>query len=311
MQSRSVLVFAIAFLRLTLFAGETAAECESELAKARSIAARLNVSAELQSRTKVGVPVKIVWDNQSVEQPGIPIYFMLTTPGEVRFSGTGFMAFTAGAKGPQGVEYGHDRARAFTPLHRPIDPAKGGDILVTFYRRGTQTVSWAIVTVGPCGEHTFGRGEKIIDVIPGPPEIVVQDRFADVKPVKRIRSPAGTHDLLVFDGRYEVYEVATGARIVDRPGIDPNFSPTGRFVAAKESVAADFEIVDLVTHQEVKPISSNPGSLVWLRNDSYVIMGHWNYSIFSVRNIIVDGGKTRVARLETAHYANLGTSNWC
>jgi hypothetical protein len=269
---------------------DAAADCNLELAKARTIARTLSVSVEAQSKTIIGEPVRIAWRNGSTERPKIPVYFVVTTPPDVRFSGTGFVALTAGARGLHGVRYGGEGARAFVPLHRAIEPAKGGSITVLPYRPGGEILGWAVATTGSCGEHVYGKGEKTVDVMPGPPEIVVQDRFADTKSLKRIRSLAGTHDLLVYDGRYEVYEVATGARILDRPGTDPDFSPTGRFVTARQLDSGKLEIIDLVTHKKIVANAASE-SITWVRNDSYVILEGQFYSIFFVRNIIVDNTK--------------------
>jgi hypothetical protein len=107
-----------------------AANCDAELASGQAIATSISVSAPEESRAKVGEPIIVEWHNKGINPSPASAYFVLTTPAEVRFSGDGFMAFTAGAKGPSGVEYDHDRARAFVPLHRPIDAAKGGKISV-------------------------------------------------------------------------------------------------------------------------------------------------------------------------------------
>ena len=155
------------------------------------------------------------------------------------------MALAAGAKGPHGLAHGNNSARALVPLHRVTDTATSGAISVRPYARGIQTIAWAVVTAGSCGERVLSRGERSIEVAVGPPEIVVQDRFATDAPIKRTRSPAGTHELLVFKDRYEIHDAVTGAKILERPGTWPAFSPTGRFVAARHTSRGDIEVFDL------------------------------------------------------------------
>jgi len=59
--------------------------------------------------------------------------------------------------------------------------------------------------------------------------------------------------LRVFDRRYRVYELATGAKLVDRAGHSPNFSPTSRFLVADigDADGRDLEVIDLVSQQVI------------------------------------------------------------
>jgi hypothetical protein len=275
----------------TSSARDAAANCDAELVSGRAIAGELSISVEVPAGLRIGEPVKITWRNVSNEHLLTPIYFMVTAPAEVRFSGTGFMAFAAKAKGPHGLRYGRDGARAFVPLHRATGAAKRGDISVIPYRRGVQTIAWAVATVGTCGEHVFGSGEKTIDVAPGAAEIVVQDRFADEKPLKRIRSPGGVNEALDFGTRYQVREVATGAKVVERSGVGPIFSPTGRFVVSRRAKGGELEIFDLVARKLLPSHGSGEMFLMWIRNDSYVIFGWEFYSSFTLTSTLVDNSK--------------------
>ena len=105
------------------------------------------------------------------------------------------------------------------------DTANGGDLEITPYRNGTQKIGWAVVTVGACGEQILAQGVRQIEITPVAAEIVVQDRFATKNPKQRIRSRAGTYDLLIFGGYFEVHDVATGSKLVGFAGTDPNFDP--------------------------------------------------------------------------------------
>ena len=239
------------------------AGCDADLAEAQAIAGTLRVSFEVQQRVRVGEPIGIVWTGGQTAHPKTPFYLVLTAPAEVRFAGTGFAALTASAQGPHGLSYGAKAARALVALYRPSDTATNGSISVLPYRAGSQTIGWAAVAAGSCGEHVLAHGEKAIEVAPGAPEIVVQDRFAASTPLKRLASPGGTHELLVFKDRYEVFETATGSRTVSRAATGANFSPTGRFVTARRLTEEKLEVVDLVSGQIVAE-APRDGVLGWV-----------------------------------------------
>jgi hypothetical protein len=206
---------ALAFV--PLLASSALADCDADLAKARAIADTIKVDFDPGKHPRAGEPIRIVWQNLPSERPATPVYLVVTVPAEVRFAGTGFMALTAGANGPWGLAHGIEGARAFVPFYRPVDRnVERGEISVLPLRVGKQTFGWAVATAGACGERVFGKTERIVDVAAGPPVIVVQDRYASASPLKRIRSKNGVYDLLVFEDRYEVDEVATGAKLVER-----------------------------------------------------------------------------------------------
>ena len=248
----------------------------------------LRVSIEAAPRVRVGDPIKVVWTRSDTARPGGPLYLVLTAPADVRFAGTGFMALSADAKAPQNFAYGGKTARALVSFHRPSDTAKSGDISVLPYRRGAQTIGWSLVTAGPCGEQMLARAEKAIEVAPGSPEIVVQDRFATSAPLSRIASPVGTHEVLVFKDRYEVFEIATGSRIFSRAGTEPNFSPTGRFVTANRKAVEKIEITDLVSGL-VTAETPSMGTLGWARGDSYAVYASEDGGSIYIWNTMADG----------------------
>jgi hypothetical protein len=264
------------------------ADCASDLAEARAIAGSLHVSIEAPQRPRVGAPIKVIWTKGETARAKTPLYLVLTAPAEVRFAGTGFAALTADAKGPHNLAYGAKAARALVALYRPSDTAKDGEISVLPYRRGAQNIAWAAVTAGSCGEQVLVRGEKTVEVAPGPPEIVVQDLFATSAPLKRLASPAGTYELLVFKDRYEVFEAATGSRILSRAAVGANFSPTGRFVTARRPADEKLEVVDVESGRVVAE-SERDGALGWVHGDSYLVYAASRAGKFIIWNAIADG----------------------
>jgi hypothetical protein len=284
---------AVMAIAVVTFVGSPAlADCNAFLAQARAAADALAVSIQGADGAKVGNPIKVAWRDSAHHPAQDMLYFVVTTPADVRFSGRGFMALAAGAKGPRGLAYGAEGARALVPLHRKTGAAEEGEISIVPYRRGTQQIAWAVVTAGGCGEHVFKQAQRQIDVAAGSPTIVVQDRFATGAPKQRIRSLSGKYDLLIFAGHYEVDNVATGAKIVDRPGVDPNFSPTGRFIAARRPTDDRFELLDLASGEPVD-LGANQvtdGLIAWARGDSYVVITGMVNGDIQIRNVLVEGG---------------------
>ena len=71
-----------------------------------------------------------------------------------------------------------------------------------------------------------------ITVIPGNPAIVVRDHLSTDTPIEVVRSNSGEFELQVFDGFYRVLDAKSGELLHERAGLDPNFSPTSRFLGA-------------------------------------------------------------------------------
>jgi hypothetical protein len=82
-------------------------------------------------------------------------------------------------------------------------------------------------------------------VEPGPPEIVIADRFELTKPDQIIASPDGTRRIEIYGPRYRLIDAATNALLADDVGKEVRFSPSGRFVIGfKESAYAILDAVD-------------------------------------------------------------------
>jgi hypothetical protein len=288
---RAALAFSLGIvtcLNMSQAARAQAADCASLLNEARAAARDLSASIDVPPRPAIGAPIRVKWTDRGQgrrSKPLPPLYLVVTAPPDARFAGTGFIALTAGAKGPEGLGFGNEGTRAFLPLHRA--GARAGEIAVKLYRVGRHALGWAAVTAGPCGEHIVTRGPAATaDVPPGAAELVLQERFQTEQPLQRRRARSGRHELLVFKGRYEVHEVATGAKIIDRPGNDPNFSPTGRFVAARGETGGELDVVDTLSAEMIASFGS--GLLAWARADSFVFHGGEGNGNVEIVNTLVE-----------------------
>ena len=247
-----------------------AADCDASLAQARVVAEAITVNIEVRQRARVGEPIKTSLGQKGRRPAAGADLSGADHSGRGPLAGADFMAFATGAKGPHGLAHGNGSARALVPLHRVTDTATSGEISVRPYARGIQTIAWAVVTAGTCGERVLSRGERSIEVAVGPPEIVVQDRFATDAPITRTRSPAGTR-VVRLQGPLRDSRRCDRRQNLERPGTSPAFSPTGRFVAARHTSRGDIEVFDLVSGRQIA--AGNDGLLAWLRADSYLIYG--------------------------------------
>ncbi len=188
----------------------------------------------------VGSQFKMQWKDKAFgrrKSPRLPTYLVIATPAASRLAGKNFMALAPQAAGPDGIAFEKTVVRAFVPLHR--SNMAGGELAVTSYAAGKNDFSWAVVSGGSCGQQIYKRQNGSLDLAAGTPVVVLQESYAIDQPSRRLRSRNGQYELSVFKDRYEVRSLATGGKLVDRAGIDPNFSPTSRFVAARTKVGPD------------------------------------------------------------------------
>ena len=184
---------------------------------------------------------------------------------EARLGKTGLFALTPGAKAPLNIAFASNTTRAYFPVQRL--GLQRSDFSLTSLLKEPLAVSWAVVLTGRnCGEQIAGRGSRALEVTAGRPELVIQDAFATEPPIAQIRSLDGKYDLLQFKERYEVQDVATGAKLIERAGVDANISPTSRFLVGRKATDRSLEIIDLLSRQLVAsvpdsiPIAPRPTS---------------------------------------------------
>ncbi len=162
-----------------------------------------------------------------------------------------------------------------------------GGFSVRLYNAGDYAFASAVVARTACGEQVLKDGPRgSAAVAPASAEIVVQDPYDIAVPKRAMLSNDGRYLLQIFESYYRVFDMASGAKLVDRSGHDPNFSPTGRFVAANTGGGEDYEIVDLLSRE---PVASVSGLLIaWAEDDAFVIAaqaGSW--ASLTVRSTLI------------------------
>ena len=100
--------------------------------------------------------------------------------------------------------------------------------------------------VGDDGELIAGEEKSSLSASAVALNIVIQNPYDLQSPEKTIVSNDGRYRLHVFVERFRVFDAETGLLVVEAQGRQPNFSPTGRFLAAYQG-GRDSRILGLLT----------------------------------------------------------------
>jgi hypothetical protein len=272
-------------------AAAQAAPCDDEASLALDALAR-NVSVHIGSppTLTIGSDAQVLLDwavNARRVADDTPVYFIAASSAPVRFLGTGFLALTQDAAGPTGITFGQQQSRAVIPLHNPTADMRGS-IRMQALRAGALELSWALVGRTVCGERIIAEGKSALSASPGSPQIVIQNPYDLEKPDQVVVSDDGRHRLHVFAERFRVFDVETGALVLEAQGRAPNLSPTGRFLAAYQG-GRDSRMLDLFDLESGARIGSAMGpTLIWQNGDSVLISGAEQYERVLVLQTLVD-----------------------
>lgn len=298
---RAALSFAF-FLNVT---GAIAAGCDAETSQLGAFAASVSVKITAAEPVIAGDPVTIAWSvAPPARTPASKIYLMVTTPDAVRFGGTGFVTYPGGIEGPAGIGLDKTAMRVVTPLHVPGNPASG-QYEIKPYREGPFELHWSVVAATRCGEVRLTEPKVFGATVESTRGSIVVHDLYDFTVAKSVtESIDGRYRLQSYDGFYQVFDKATGAKIVDRKGYCPDFSPTARFVAALSGKGAEkecdfntsgmgapkFEVVDLLTGDVVA--RPDPPALCAYGDAYLVIPAKWwkrEQPLGHVLSLLVDG----------------------
>lgn len=302
-------------------ATKTVRGCTSK-SRAAEIAARIASTTKTNQRVAYGAPIEVTWQLPSVGRATLS-YLVGAMPDTVRLdgnyqvdadgtlqSGPGFAALPGKSRAPYGFTFGEDRTRVIIPIH-DADVPRAGALRIKPYLAGPLTIDWAVVVVDPsCAASAAGRiAERPLgslgpfDVAAGAPEIVVQD-FVAPDPLLEVAAPDGSQKLSevevssdgryrleIFPRRYRVFDRNSGAKIVDRSGVKPRFSPGGRFVVASvgdagQTYPTNLETIDLVAGKVVARVT---GPIVgWSNGDALLLDATRAYQSVWLFNTLVD-----------------------
>lgn len=290
--------------------------------KAAATAARVGSAIKANQKIAYGEPIEVSWQVPAIERT-TPIYLVGAMPDTVRFegsyqldadgslqSGPGFVALPGRARAPHGFTFGEDRTRIVIPIHEPDTP-RAGTLRIKPYVAGPLAIEWAIVAVDlackaePAERIAVTPVARLgpFEVVAGVPQIVVQD-FVTPDPILEIAAPDGSqrlqqveissdgrYRLEIFPRRYRVFDRDSGAKVVDRSGVKPRFSPGGRFIVAsvgdaEKTYPTNFEAIDLVAGMVVANVT---GPIVaWSNGDALLLDVTRAYQSVWLFNTLVD-----------------------
>lgn len=272
---------------------KSAAVCSSDAAMLARAAGSVAVTLHDPGGVKAGQPIRVSWrrDNWSIPD-ATSVHLILVLPEWVRFSGKYLLPLPPGAPAPASLKHGLDKMRVVLPLTSAHAP-RADEIAVKAYRAGPLRIEYALLAKSSCGETIVTSGqlqEVLVDA--GVPEIVMQDFFTLEKPERTIISNNGRYRLEVFPGSYRVFDVATGVKIADRVGIEPNFSPEARFVGAyvvlEQQRGRRLELFDLVAGRPIDGLFIQGPTVGWALRDGLLIDGTSFIGQLRVHRVLVD-----------------------
>lgn len=295
--------------------------CDAAAEAART-ARGVRVASTSATAVAHGAPIEVTWQLPPAGAGKARSFLVGAMASTVRFEGRyalddsgllaggpGFVALTERARAPYGLAFGAGRTRVVIPIDGDVD--RSGRLAVKPYAAGALEIEWAVASVLPdCprqGSHAIALKPVAtlgpFAVAAGAPEVVVQD-FVEPDPRQQLAAVDGSQRLVevelssdgryrldIFERRYRVFERASGAKLVERSGVEPRFSPDGRFVVASIGDAqrrypTDFEVVDLVARRVV---ARAEGPIVgWSNGDALLLDGARAYQSLALVNTLVD-----------------------
>lgn len=270
--------------RLRSQAAALGRDCAADEAAISQMAA--GAAANLQGELTAGKPVTLEWQVAEAES-SVPVWLVASFDRPVRFARQGFYALTPEAVAPFGLGAGKGATRAIVALFGP-DPLRTGQIDVVPLEAGPLQVELSVSGfVRRCGTETsipFAAGE--VTVAPSADAVfLVRDPFSFDRPAKILASPGGATKTEVYDGRYRLIEIETGAILADLDGRRPVYSPTGRFLSALNGEGQD--IIDTVDGALVARVET--GDIGWENADSFLVNGEASYGAVDLRNPLIEG----------------------
>ncbi|MGI9355815.1 MAG: caspase family protein [Rhizobiaceae bacterium] len=241
------------------------------------------------ARWHAGKSLKFSWSHLLRQKNScvLPAYLVVSAPARSRFAGHGFIALPSGAPTPFGIRVSAKRTNAFIPLH-VVGNAKGSAALRLFVI-GSATVNVDLVLLpkrsasNAVRENSMHRRAVIkrqFNIVPGSIRPVARDVYDVRKPLMITHAPDRSSRIIQFKSFYQVVSSATGGLIAEKPGVNANYSPTGRFVAAFVSNGAALEVIDVVAGEAIYRTNltrvqvSEPmiHEVAWSKGDAFLVL---------------------------------------
>lgn len=285
------------------------------------------VKVDLLNRApiSVGGRIALAWSMRGSLPAGVKADLIMAMSGDVRFEGQwisekdkdgqekqqgpGFIPVSGEARVAKTGSFGDGSARVIVPLHemRGISRWEFG---VRPFVAGAFPITWAIILQTPGCKNTLLREGTVgpVQIEPGAPQPLVQDFFSleeelrsaspAEQPTSVFKSLSGRYRLHVYNGRYRVFDDASGVKLIDRAGWNVNFSPTSRFVAAtmgdNRQAIPTIEIIDLISGDVVRTVTGPV--IAWSHGDSLLITGQNHYGGSYVTPVLLNTSELALDR---------------
>lgn len=253
--------------------GHVDQSCDLASQTLADIRASLDLTASA-ARGEAGQLSLITW-RHAQPSPRAPTYLLIAVDEPVRFRGEGFYVLSPGAKAPFGLTQLKEKTRVVVPIHVSGSP-QGGSIKVRPLNAGALTLSAAIVGVSRCGESVDPAPKRLaLPVDAGRMSIAIADRYALETPDQVIAAPNGRRRIAAIGPRFRIINPHTGSMLGNHLGTEPRFSPTGRFVIAKNQ--DELQLFDAEDGEFIRSLGN--ADIGWDNKDSFIVTGERSWGL--------------------------------
>ena len=236
--------------------------CTAERADLAKLAADFSFDG-LEETARVGDPVRITWEGNTLEER-IPVWFIGSSAGDVRFDGEGAMVLGPQAPNPFGIAVGAGETRALVSLWGR-GAGQSGALVMHPLTAGRTDVSLRLVAyLRACEEEVVLNEQMVaVDIEPAPAALVIGTEAGRADLTHVLDLPRHQRRVEFSDTRFRLTALADGSEIIERDGSQLTLSPTGRFLLVDNS-----EVVDVVDGKSMGKVIAPQ---MWVAGDSFLI----------------------------------------
>lgn len=251
----------------------TSLGCDGLNSQLRAIVAATRLT--IPRSAQVGQSLRVAWQSRPPTER-VAAYLVVTASLPVRISPTSTAyALHAHARAPFDILIGTDQTRVFIPLHGTAQTMRGTIELTPLQAALLQVEVHVAVAAPSCASQTAQMASAQLTPRPRPAELAGLRAFEPVDAKRYLRSPDQSRLAVIADDEFALEETATGTELGRYRGINPVFSPTGRFLAFESLTKRnehynDFKFIDAVDGRVVATLDGH--SVSWDQKDSYVLI---------------------------------------
>lgn len=278
-----------------------AAECLSDTTY------QLNVS---EQKIVAGKPFTLTWKrvaaNSDIRQTET---LVLQTSEKAHFGPGHYLALREPATGSGKGDW---VSRVLIPVPKVKKPS--GSVEIISLQAGTLDIRWSVESdsnCSPSGKNANANANVTVTVLPGAPKLYV-DPLDRRKPKSTESAKGSFYTLEIYDGYYKVINSITGALVLSNMGIEPVFSPSGRFLSSILPGADELQLFDLAAPREI--FRGEASIMAFSHNDSFALIAGINSGAWLVRTLQDSSdslsGTAKVSEENTGSEASILMQPW-